>query len=92
MLDLREPHGADVAQGIGISQREAKHHYIRPKRVERKNKSLLHVVTEYQGYMRRQKERKADLLCHEQEMSVTRRHVVFDGVKGTERKREKAQR
>lgn len=30
VLDLREPHGADVAQGIGISQREAKHHYIRP--------------------------------------------------------------
>lgn len=29
VLDLWEPHGAYVAQGIGISQREAKHHYVR---------------------------------------------------------------
>lgn len=38
VLDLREPHGADVAQGVGISQREAKHHYVRP--AERVKKSL----------------------------------------------------
>lgn len=31
MLDLREPHGADMAQGIGISQREAQNHDIRPR-------------------------------------------------------------
>lgn len=30
VLDLREPHGADMAQGVGIGQREAQHHYIGP--------------------------------------------------------------
>lgn len=32
VLDLRKPHGAYMAQGIGISQREAEHHHIRPAR------------------------------------------------------------
>lgn len=30
VLDLREPHSADMAQGVGIGQREAQHHDIGP--------------------------------------------------------------
>ena len=30
MLDLRKPHGADMAQGVGIGQGEAQHHHVRP--------------------------------------------------------------
>lgn len=42
---------------------------------------------EYQWSLKRQKERRADLLCHEQKMPVIRRHVVFDGIKETEIKK-----
>jgi len=30
VLDLREPHGAHVAEGVGVGQREAQHHHVRP--------------------------------------------------------------
>lgn len=41
MLDLRKPHGANVAQGIGISQREAQHHNIRPTE---KDKNVVYLI------------------------------------------------
>lgn len=87
MLDLRKPHGAYVAQGIGISQREAKHHYVRPTGNGGREKvffSCTYIITEIIDKIGKRWQRRADLLCHEQEMSAERRHLVFDGVKGTE--------
>lgn len=39
VLDLREPHSADMAQGVGIGQREAQHHYIGPVSWELREKN-----------------------------------------------------
>lgn len=38
VLDLLEPHGADVAQGVGVCQREAQHHDIGPTEKGREGK------------------------------------------------------
>lgn len=43
VLDLREPHSADMAQGVRIGQREAQHHYIGPTswRIEKKKGNVV---------------------------------------------------
>lgn len=89
MLDLREPHGAYMAQGIGISQREAKHHYVRPEGKEGKEEKSLNflciynITKEITDKIGQIWQRRADLLCHEQGMSAERRHAVCEGVTGT---------
>lgn len=45
MLDLRKPHGANMAQGVGISQREAEYHYIRPTGKDEKEHTSFYVQT-----------------------------------------------
>lgn len=49
MFDLREPHGAYMAQGIGVSQREAQHHYIRPREGETVFRSGLSTIATTMG-------------------------------------------
>lgn len=60
MLDLWEPHGANMAQGIGISQREAKHHDIRPTREEGENK--ISVLCTYNRDSRDHREHREKML------------------------------
>ncbi len=93
MLDLWEPHGAYMAQGVGISQREAKHHYVRPTRRAGRGKLFISGSRNITAKIIDKKgkiwQRRVDLLCHRQEMSAERRHAVLDGVKGTEKRERK---
>lgn len=51
--------------------------------------SCTHNLTEIIDKTGKRWQRRADVLCHEPEMSAERRHVVFDGVKGTEKRERK---
>lgn len=79
MLDLRKPHGAYMAQGIGISQREAKHHYIRPTGEGGREKVSIsctyNITTEMIDKVGKRWQRRSDLWCHEQEVSAEREDV-----------------